>query len=117
MKVLAVYSYRDDGGALIDSLKELYPGAEIIPDNDGMSAVKYAFNHPVDAVYTYLMMPRISGFDVARLVRKVHPQAKAYLIDYSDKYVSYAEGKNLNGYYITPISAEALRQQNLLTAL
>ncbi|HWR55721.1 MAG TPA: hypothetical protein VN462_04410, partial [Negativicutes bacterium] len=73
--------------------------------------------HPVDAVYTYLRMPRISGFDVARLVRKVHPQAKAYLIDYSDKYVSNAAGKDLDGYYLTPISADALRQQNLLAAL
>ncbi|WP_312279828.1 hypothetical protein [Oscillibacter sp.] len=50
MKIPAVYSYRDDADTLIDTLKKLYPGAEIIPDNDGLSAVKYAFNHPVDAV-------------------------------------------------------------------
>ena len=117
MRILAVYSYRDDAQALIGALETLYPDAEIIPDDDGMSAVKYAFNHPVDAVYTYLMMPRINGFDVARLVRKVHPQAEAYLIDYSDKYVPDAAGRNLNGYYLTPISADALRSENLLTAI
>ncbi|HWR22292.1 MAG TPA: hypothetical protein VN366_02345 [Feifaniaceae bacterium] len=67
MQILMVYSDRDDAKSLLRALETVYPGAEIIPHNDGMSAVQYAFNHPVDAVYTYLRMPRISGFDVARL--------------------------------------------------
>ena len=95
-------------------LRQLYPDAEVVTDGDAMSAVQYAFNHPVDAVYTEVQTKPIGGFDVVRLVRKVHPDALAYLIAETDAYLNRADESRVDGYYLTPTDKETLRSGNIL---
>lgn len=100
---------------LVNIISELYPDAHIATDYDGMGGVQYAFNHPVDIVYTGLRVPPISGFDVARLVWKVHPQAEISLIADTKAYLKRAAMAHFSGYYIEPIDRKALRQGNFLS--
>ncbi len=87
-----------DGDALMKStaaLKKLYAGAELISMTDAMDAVRYSLNNPVDAVYTEVLMPRLSGLDVIRLVQKFHPDAKAYILSDSDEYADWIEKRGI----------------------
>lgn len=100
--------------SLTNIMMELYPQDIIIPLDDGMSAVQFAFNNQVDAVYTELKAPPITGFDVARLVRQKYPDTSIYLIADTADYVGIAAKKDFDGYYVEPVSVEILQKKNLL---
>lgn len=100
---------------LVNILSELYPDDIVIPLDDGMSAVQFAFNNPVDLVYAELQTPPITGLDVARLVRQKRTGVAIHLIADTADYVRAAARQGCIGYYLTPISAEALQKNNLLT--
>ena len=100
--------------ATVALLRAAYPDAEIVDTGDGMAAVRYSLHHPVDAVYTEALMPRISGFDVARLVRKFRPGAAAYLVSETDEYLEGARQRGLSGYYLKPLAGNALQMDDLL---
>ena len=96
-----------------DALQSHYPGAEIIPLDDGMEAVQFALNHTVDAVYTEVLLPHITGFDVARLVRRFRPGAAVRIVSGSDAYLSRACSQGLDGYYLKPLD----RAEDLLAGI
>lgn len=98
---------------LVNILAEMYPDNIVIPLDDGMSAVQFAFNNPVDMVYTELQTP-ITGLDVARRVRKERPHTAIYLIADTTDYVSIVARHGYSGYYLNPVSIETLRENNLL---
>lgn len=114
MKILVVDSDHIALDATTSALQILYPDADIVPIDDGMEAVQYSLHHPVDAVYTEVLMPRINGFGVARLVRKFQPAAAAYLVSGSDAYLDTARLRGLSGYYLKPLARDALETDNLL---
>lgn len=95
-------------------LSALYPQAEVVADGDAMSAVQYAFNHAVDALYTEVRTWPIGGFDVVRLVRQRNPHVLVYLLSETDAYLNRAAEQRADGYYLTPTSEESLRSGNLL---
>lgn len=99
---------------LVNILAELYPDDIIIPLDDGMSAVQFAFNNPVDMVYAYLRTIPITGLDVARLVRKRWSGAEISLIADTEEFINAAARQGCSGYYLMPVSAETLQQNNLL---
>lgn len=74
---------------------------------DPMAAVQYGYNHEVDAVYTEVDMPRISGFDLVRLLRKRHMDIKTYFVTGGGtQYLELANQAGLTGYYTKPLKAE-----------
>ena len=77
-------------------LRRRCPHARVLPMDDGMEAVQYAYSHIADAVYTEGLMPRINGFDVARLVRKFHPESRGYVVSRTDR----ARWEGLSGCYL-----------------
>lgn len=112
MKILVVDGDRVELKATASFLREVYPNAEIVATDDGMEAVQYSLNNPVNAVYTEVLMPRISGFDVARLVRKFRPEAAAYVVSGTDEFLDRAQG--LSGYYLKPLTWDTFQRDNLL---
>ncbi|MBC8570293.1 hypothetical protein [Zongyangia hominis] len=114
MRILVVGRRRKDLEQRTACLRQLYPDAELVAEYDAMSAVKYAFNHDVDAVYTEVQTKPIGGFDVVRLVRKVCPDVLTYLIAETDAYLNRAAEAHVDGYYLMPTSAETLRSGNIL---
>lgn len=114
MRILVVDS---DCAALAQTsavLRDRYPDAQLVAMDDGMEAVQYSLHHPVDAVYTEVLMPRINGFGVARLVRQFQPRAAAYLLSRSDAYLDTARLRGLSGYYLKPLARDTLETENLL---
>lgn len=111
---IMVVAEREKLRTLANVLSELYPDDIVIPLDDGMSAVQFAFNNPVDLVYTELQTYPLTGLDVARLVRQKRPSVVIHLIADTADYVSTAARQGCNGYYLTPISVETLQNNNLL---
>lgn len=103
MRILLVDSDRDALMKSVDALRGQYPGAEIIFTTDAMDAVRYSLNHSVDAVYTEVLMPRCSGFDVARLVRKFHPHAQACILSVTDKFADQAQKQMFERYLLKSV--------------
>ena len=114
MRILLVGRHRTELERRVACLKQLYPDAELVADGDAMSAVQYAYNHRIDAVYTEVQTRPIGGFDVVRLVRKAHPGVMAYLVAETDAFLNRAAENRVDGYYLMPTSAETLRSGNIL---
>ena len=114
MKILVVGRSKQELEQRANYLRTLYPQSEVIADNDAMSAVQYAFNHTVDAVYTEVRTRPIGGFDVVRLVRKQNPDVLTYLVAETDAYINRALEVKVDGYYLIPTVRESLRYGNIL---
>ncbi len=114
MKILVVDGDRAALKATAMVLQKACPDAELVTTDDGMDAVQYSLNHHVDAVYTEARMPRISGFDVARLVRKFRPKATAYMVSETDEYLNMALRHSFGGYFLKALTEETFQTGNLL---
>lgn len=82
---------------------------------DPMEAVQYGYNHAVDAVYTEVVMPHITGRDVVNLLRKRNSDIRAYFLSDTDRYLEAGKACQIAGYYIKPLR-EDLQNANLLTS-
>lgn len=78
-------------------------GMQVAAFSDPMAAVKYGFNNDVDSVYTEVIMPHLTGFDVVRLLRKRHADIGAYVLTDSDQFLMLAKENGLDGYYKKPM--------------
>lgn len=112
MRILVVDSDRRALKGSAEALQERYPEAEVLSLDDGMDAVQVALNNPVEAVYTEVLLPRINGFDVLRLVRKFRPEAAVSIVSETTAYLSHASQQRLNGYYLKPLVVN--QENNLL---
>lgn len=112
MNILIVDSNQDDLEQTVKCLQSVYPDAQLIPFDDAMDAVRYGYNHPVDAVYTEISMRHITGFDVARLLRKVHPEMTVCFLSDTEKHLRLSIQNGGDGYYLKPIDAEILLYGN-----
>lgn len=100
MEIIVVDSDRAALERTAALLRRRCPDARVLPMDDGMEAVQYAYSHIVDAVYTEVLMPRINGFDVARLVRKFHRESRGYVVSRTAAYLDRARWEGLSGCYL-----------------
>ena len=111
---IMVVAHRSRLRKLLDILLERYPEDIVIPIDDGLSAVQYAYNNPVDLIYACLEVPPINCFTLSQLVHKKCPQVELYLIADTKVYLSDAERAHFKGYYLAPLTVESLKSQNLI---
>lgn len=78
-------------------------GTEVVTFCDAMEAVQYGYNHDVDAVFTEVVMPHISGQDVVNLLHKHNPAIRACFLTDTDKYLEAGRECKIFGYYLKPI--------------
>ena len=110
MTILVVESSQTELAAIASIIGSAYPKAQIHPFDDGMEAVQYGFNHQIDVVYSAVILPHLTGFDIARLLRRVHPDIKVYLLDNSTQYQKRAEKEGLSGFHCLPLTKAAIRE-------
>lgn len=115
MNILVVDNKPGELNHTVNCLKSLYPQALLIPFEDAMDAVRYGYNHPVDVLYTEVTMRHITGFDVVRLLRKKHPEVRAFFISDSEEYLKLSIQNGGKGYYLKPVDAESLLHGNRIT--
>jgi len=90
-------------------LCQLYDEAEVNSFNDPLMAVKYGANNHVDALYTVSSMKRLSGFELAKMLRELHPQIGLHFIADDDGGKRDAMRIMADSYITRPVTAEALR--------
>ena len=110
MRIVAVDNNLNDLTLLEQCLREVYPGSEIITFTNPMSAVQYEMNNTVDMVFTEVLMHKISGLDVARLMLKFRPSIAIHFVTQSKEYLNIVQEYRPTGYYVKPITATMLRQ-------
>ena len=68
----------EDEQSISDGLAYLFPWKELHFEvsgvfNSSIQALAFAQNHPVDAVLTDIMMPQMSGINLAHELRHLYP--------------------------------------------
>ena len=109
MVVLVIDSNPAELMKTAQTIQSVYAEADVLAFDDGMDAVQYGFNHTVDAVYSAVMLPHLTGFDVARLLRGRHPGMTTVLFDDSEAFAGRARRARI-GFCRKPLEEEALRR-------
>jgi CheY-like chemotaxis protein len=65
---------------LMGRLLEKVPDWQVETVSDGIAALEYLVDHPVDLVVTDLQMPEINGVELVRQVRKRYPKIPVLLV-------------------------------------
>ena len=112
--VIMVVAQRNRLRELMNLILDQYPDDIVVPMDDGMSAVQYAYHNPVDSVYTCLKVPPLNGLFLGHMVQKKYPHVKVNLIADTDEYLNDAMQRGCTGYYMEPVSGESLKNDNLL---
>ena len=73
--------------------------------SDGMEAIDFLKNHPVDIVITDIKMPAADGLEVARFVHENHPMTKVIILTgYADfEYAQTAIKYHVTSFILKPI--------------
>ena len=90
-------------------LGQLYDMSEVNSFGDPLMAVKYGVNNHVDALYTVSSMNRLSGFELGKLLRELHPKIELHFIADDDRGKRDAMRIMADSYITRPVTAEALR--------
>ena len=109
MKVVAVDPDPAELLQLTDSIRKVYSDVSVESFKDPLLAVKYVFGNPVDAVYTVTGMKRMSGFELAKLMRGIRPDLRLHFIAGSETERIDAMRMMAESCILRPVSAEALR--------
>ena len=78
--------------------------------SNGLDALQLVEKHEPDLLLTDIRMPFISGIDLARQVREIHPATNiAFLSGYDDfEYAKQAIQYNIISYMLKPLTMEGL---------
>ncbi len=82
--------------------------ANITCFSDPLLAVKYGANNPVDALYTVADMKRLSGFELAKLLRSFSPGMRMHFIADTEQERIDAMRLMAEGCVLRPITADKL---------
>ena len=85
--------------------------ADITKLNTFLSPAKalcFAKENPVDAAFLDVEMPEMTGLELARRLRAVHPSTRVFFVTAHDQYALEAFGVDAMGYLLKPYSREQL---------
>lgn len=103
--------------ALAESIRELFPNAQIESENDPYEAGKYCMFHPADMLFTELEPSEMDALQLERFVRHTNPNIKVYITgklqSLYDWEIIDENGtlliNNINGVISYPITPEKLK--------
>lgn len=90
--------------------KSTPPGSSVECFCDPLYAHQYSFYHPVDALYTVAQMGRLTGLELAENMRSRYPALRVFILWHNDAFRQEAEQLEVDGYLITPVTADALKK-------
>lgn len=109
MNILVVDPDTEERRKITDILGEINDTAEISGFGDPLMAVKYSVSHRVDTLYTVSSMNRLSGFELGKLLRGMHPEIELYFIGDDDRGKQDAMRIMADSYIKRPVTTEAFR--------
>ncbi len=78
-------------------------GFHALVAEDGYEAIRLLMEHPVDLLFTDIVMPGISGFELARQARLLRPELRVlYMTGYADQ---EAQGLRYGKLLLKPLRA------------
>lgn len=90
--------------------KSTPPGSSVECFCDPLYAYQYSFYHPVDALYAVARMGRLTGLELAENMRSRYPALRVFILWHNDAFRQEAEQLEVDGYFITPVTADALKK-------
>ena len=109
MVIVAVDAPEKDLTALKNCLHQAFPGQQVEAFTDPLMAVKYFYNNPVDALFAGASLPRVSGFELARMMNAAQRQVATCLIGTGEGLREDALKAGIDAYLIKPVTVEAVR--------
>lgn len=112
MQILAVDDERLMLQALVDSIIEAAPDAELASFTKPAEALEYASAHAVDVAFLDIHMRGMDGLELARELQKLYPSVNIIFCTGYEEYLSEAfRSVRCNGYVYKPVDADAIRQE------
>lgn len=76
-----------------------------------LEALEFAENHPVDLALLDIDMPNMNGLELARRIRKIHPQVSIIFITAFSKHALEAYDVHPTGYLLKPFDPARLEKE------
>ena len=92
--------------------KSTPPGSSVECFCDPLYAHQYSFYHPVDAqnVSKANFLCPLTGLELAENMRSRYPALRVFILWHNDAFRQEAEQLEVDGYLITPVTADALKK-------
>lgn len=109
MTIISVDPRPDKLEHLTSCIAANHPEAKICSFTDPLLAYKFGAGTPVDSVYTYIDMKRLTGFELSKMLRRLYPQILTNFICQSDCFRRDAMNLAAHTYLVEPLTAEKMR--------
>ena len=80
MTILAVDASSERLRGLVNLLEKAFPEVAVLAKSDALAAGQFCFNHPVDALFAAVEMPRLDGLQLMEFARHANPNAMLFLL-------------------------------------
>lgn len=116
MRIMAVDDEALPLSLLVSSIRKAVPGADISSFSLPGDALDAARQAPFDVVFTDIQMPGMTGLELARSIRALHPTTNVIFITAYNHYQGEALHLHASDYLEKPVSPSAIREamENLL---
>ena len=109
MNILAV----DDEYFALELLKsalgEVAAGASLFPCQDVQGALQTAREHRIDVAFLDIHMPEMSGVELARRLKSLHPRVNIVFATGYSEYMREGIDLRMSGYIMKPVTPEAVK--------
>ncbi len=98
-------------GSEMNAIRRAAPTASVEGFLSAMQALRYVKNNQVDVAFLDIMMPEISGIDLARQMKQLRPDLNVIFATAFNHQYREAMELHASGYILKPISEEAVRRE------
>ena len=95
---------------LAELLKQQYAPAAIKCFADPLMAIQYGAGSEVNALYVPVVMKRFSGFELGRVLRRLHPQIALHFIGDNAQERTDAMCLMVESFLLRPLTEEGIQQ-------
>ena len=116
MKIIAVDDERPALNVLQRRITEVAPNDELSLFDTSRAALEYAKTNDVDVAMLDINMPGISGMELAKELKKIHPQINIVFCTAYSEFMQEAFDVHASGYLLKPVTKEGVEKalHNLL---
>ena len=110
MRILLIDNDRSDLKLLKKYVTYFYKDCEIVEFSDSQIAYDFIESeaHPIDICYTAVMMPCVTGFQIAKQLKKTNKNTHVVFLSVSPEYAIDAWKHSIADYLLKPVTYEKI---------